>query len=81
MNRDLKVGNKVWIDGYTSIAQGNSQEEVEIEEIEYRYDMKTGEKFPVYFVSENWFDSRDGSMYNNDNGMYYIEELNDLQYP
>lgn len=76
MNKELKVGDEVWIDGYTSFAQQNTQEEAEIEKIEYRFDEVTGERFPIYFVRDNWYDSRDGSMYKNDNGMYYIEDLN-----
>ena len=70
---DKKVGDLVWLDGYTGMAQQNSQEEYEIEKVDYKFDADTGEKFPIYFVRGNWYDGRDGGAYNNDNSMYYIE--------
>jgi hypothetical protein len=67
-----KVGDKVYIDGYTSMAQQNSGEET-IKDIDIRYDEVTGEKFNIYKVGGDWYDSRDGSCYSNKNSMYYIE--------
>lgn len=69
-----KVGDKVYIDGYTSMAQQNSGEDT-IKKIESRFDEKTGEKFDIYKVSGEWYDSRDGSCYSNKNSMYYIEMM------
>jgi hypothetical protein len=57
-NNELKKGDVVWLDGYTSMAQQNSQEEFEIEEVKYQFDEASGEKFPIYLVSENWYDGR-----------------------
>lgn len=71
--REKMVGDLVWLDGYTSFAQQNAQEEYPIEKIEYKFDEDTGEKFPIYFVFERWFDGRDGGEYNNEESMYYIE--------
>ncbi len=73
MKKELKVGDLVWMDGYTSMAQQSAQEEFEIEKVDYRYDDMTGERFPVYFVEGEWYDGRDGSCYSNKNSMYYIE--------
>lgn len=70
---EKNVGDLVWVDGYTSFAQQNSQEECIIEKKEYRFDDVSGEKFPIYFVDEMWFDGRDGSAYKNKKSMYYIE--------
>ncbi len=69
-----KVGDKVYIDGYTSMAQQNSGEDT-IKKIESRFDEITGEKFDIYKVSGDWYDSRDGSCYSNKNSMYYIEMM------
>lgn len=68
----VNVGDKVYVDGYTSMAQQNSGEE-KIKKIDFRYDEKTGEKFDIYKVGSDWYDSRDGSCYSNKNSMYYIE--------
>ena len=67
-----KVGDKVYIDGYTSMAQQNSGEDT-IKKIESRFDEITGEKFDIYKVGGDWYDSRDGSCHSNKNSMYYIE--------
>ena len=48
---ERNIGDLVWLDGYTSFAQQNSQEEFEIEKKEYRFDEVTGEKYPIYFVN------------------------------
>ncbi len=70
---EKNIGDLVWVDGYTSFAQQNAQEEFEIEKKEYRFDEVNGEKYPIYLVDGRWFDGRDGSGYNDDNCMYYIE--------
>jgi hypothetical protein len=71
--REKIVGDLVWMDGYTSFTQQNAQEEYPIEKIDYKFDKDTGEKFPIYFVNERWFDARDGGEYDNEKSMYYIE--------
>lgn len=68
---EKKVGDKVWLDGYTSLAQQNSGMEV-ITKVEYRFDKMIGEKFPIYFIGSGVFDGRDGGAYDNDRSMYYI---------
>lgn len=68
----MRIGSKVYIDGYTSMAQQNARES-KIEKIETRYDELTGEPFEVYLVDDEWYDSRDGGCYSNKNSMYYIE--------
>ena len=70
-----KIGDLVWLDGYTSFAQQNSQEEYKIEKIDYKFDKNTGGKFIIYFVDEKWYDGRDGSAYDNNKSMYYIEDV------
>jgi hypothetical protein len=70
---EKKVGDLVWLDGYTGLAQQNAQEEYEIEKIDYKFDKDTGEKFPIYLVRDTWYDGRDGGEYDNDLSMYYIE--------
>jgi hypothetical protein len=69
-----KIGDKVYVDGYTSMAQQNSREDT-IEDIGIRYDEVTGEKFDIYKVSGDWYDSRDGRCYSNKNSMYYIDVI------
>jgi len=69
---EKNIGDLVWLDGYTSLAQQNSQE-FEIKQKEYRFDEISGEKFPIYFVNDRWFDGRDGGGYNDEKCMYYIE--------
>lgn len=56
------------------MAQQNSGEDT-IKKIESRFDEITGEKFDIYKVSGDWYDSRDGSCYSNKNSMYYIEMM------
>ena len=68
---EKNIGDLVWLDGYTSLAQQNSQE-FEIKQKEYRFDEISGEKFPIYFVNDRWFDGRDGGGYNDEKCMYYI---------
>jgi len=70
--REKVVGDLVWLDGYTSMAQQNAREYT-IEKIEHKFDKDTGVKFPIYFVADKWFDGRDGSPYEDDKSMYYIE--------
>jgi hypothetical protein len=67
-----KIGDLVFFDGYNSIAQQYS-DEYPILNIDYKYDEDTGEKFPIYFVADRWFDGRNGGEYNKDNSMFYIE--------
>lgn len=67
--REKIVGDLVWI----SFTQQNTQEEYSIEKIDYKFDKDTGKKFPIYFVNERWFDSRNGGEYDNEKSMYHIE--------
>jgi hypothetical protein len=69
---EKKIGDLVWLDGYTSSAQQNSRQ-YKIEKIDYKFDKDTGDRFAIYFVADRWFDSRDGGEYDNDKSMYYIE--------
>lgn len=73
MRKDLKIGDSVYIDGYTSMAQNNAGIS-EIEDVSTRYDELTGEQFTIYKVGDSWFDGRDGSCYSNKNSMYYIDD-------
>lgn len=66
------VGDDVYVDGYTSMAQQNSRF-TKITEKKFKFDPDTGEKFPIYLVDGNWYDGRTGDDYNNPNSMYYIE--------
>jgi hypothetical protein len=72
MNNELKIGDLVWKDGYTSMAQ-QIFGQYPIEKVEYRYDEKTGEKYPIYLVGNEWYDGRDGGCHSNKESMYYIE--------
>lgn len=76
MNKEIKVGDEAWIDGYTSIAQNNFGKVV-IEEVKDQFDKDTGEKFQVVRIDSAWFDTRDGSCYSNPSSMYYIEFMGD----
>lgn len=69
---EKNIGDVVWVDGYTSFAQQNAQR-CEIKNKEYRFDEKSAEKFPIYFVDGRWYDGRDGSPYKDEKCMYYIE--------
>ena len=60
MRKGLKIGDSVYIDGYTSMAQNNAGIS-ETEDVSTRYDELTGEQFTIYKVGESWFDGRDGS--------------------
>jgi hypothetical protein len=70
--REKIVGDLVWLDGYTSMAQQNARER-RIEKIEHKFDKDTGVRFPIYFVADRWFDGRDGGAYDDNDCMYYIE--------
>jgi hypothetical protein len=69
-----KVGDIVWMDSYTSMGQSalGHYNESKIEKIEYRFDEKTGDKFPIYKVGNDWYDGS-GRSYSNDSSMYYID--------
>lgn len=68
----MKVGDKVYIDGYTSMAQQNAREST-IEDIKVQYDKDSGESFNVCLVEGYWFDMRDGTNYSSPDSMYYID--------
>ena len=72
MEKELKKGDQIWLDGYTSMAQQNSRKCL-VESVEYRFDKLTGDKFPIYLVDGDWYDGRDGGCYDNEKSMYYIE--------
>lgn len=62
-----KVGDVVWMDSYTSMGQnalGGYNKSI-IEEVDYRFDEKTGEKFSIYKIDNDWYDGRCGSCYSN----------------
>jgi len=80
MNTTYKPGDMVFVDGYTSIAQQNFRKSP-IQEVDIRYDEKTGEKFEIYQVDGDWYDGRDGSAYNNGESMYYIEFIEKYSIP
>lgn len=71
--KDKNIGDIVYLDGYTSLAQQNSCE-VDITAIDYKFDPDTGEKFKIVKIHDGgWYDTRDGSNYSNKNSMYFIE--------
>lgn len=70
--RQLQVGDKVWMDGATSMAQ-QSAGNVTITKVDHRFDPITGEKFPVYYTQGQWWDGRTGSSYPDGKSMYYLD--------
>ena len=69
-----KVGDTVYVDGYTSMAQQNSGREV-IDKITTKYDEETGEPYDVIWINKNHqFDSRSGIAITPPT-MYYIDNL------
>jgi hypothetical protein len=70
---DKKVGDEVWIDGYTSMAQQSAPDKSVIEKIRYKYDVDTGVPYPIYLVAGHWYDSRTGGDCDNKQSMYYME--------
>jgi hypothetical protein len=77
-----KVGDVVWMDSYTSMGQSSLAGDNKriIKEVDYRFDEKTGEKFSIYKVGDEWYDGRCGSCYSNKSFMYYIEEYSESNY-
>lgn len=72
--KDLNVGDKVWMDGFTNASMAQQNAGVfTVEKVEYRYDTKTGEKYKVYKVGSFWF-GIDGNPISQ-RCLYYIEEL------
>jgi hypothetical protein len=68
-----EAGDTVHLDGYTPIAQQNSQL-VKITKVDWRFDEKTGEKFPVYHIGDGeWYDGRNGGCYSSKKSMYYLD--------
>ena len=68
-----EVGDRVYLDGCTPMAQQNA-EIVTIGKIDWRFDEKTGEKFPIYHIGDGeWYDGRDGGCYSKRESMYYLE--------
>lgn len=78
--KTYEVGNSVWVDGYTSIAQQNFRKST-IQEVDNVFDSKTGEPFNIYKVDSEWYDGRDGSAYLNEQSMYYIEFIERYSIP
>jgi hypothetical protein len=68
---EINIGDKVYIDGYTSMAQQNSGVRNVID-TKYKYDEDTGERYKVIVINNGEFDSRTGASLNG-NSMYYIE--------
>ena len=56
--KDLEKGNKVWRGGNSGFCYDDI---VHVENISYKYDEDTGEKYKVIHTSSQKFDSRDGS--------------------
>ena len=57
-----EVGDRVYLDGCTPMAQQNA-EIVTIGKIDWRFDEKTGEKFPIYHIGDGeWYDGRASAM-------------------
>jgi hypothetical protein len=67
-----KVNDVVYLECYTSMGQ-SSTGYFEIDEVVHRFDQKTGKKYPIYKVADDWYDGRNGSCHSNENSMYYIE--------
>ncbi len=67
--RLYKVGETVIVEGWRSFQTGG---ESEIREVEWRYDDKTGDKFPTYKVDDEWYDGRNGGCYSNPDYMWDI---------
>jgi len=68
-----EVGDTVYLDGCTPMAQQNA-EFVKITKVDWRFDEKTGEKFPVYHIGDGeWYDGRDGGCYSKKESMYYLD--------
>jgi hypothetical protein len=67
-----KIGDEVWIDGFTSMAQQSAQEWCKIKNIRHKFDSDTGKPYPIYLVNDNWYDSRNGQNVDNPKSMYYI---------
>jgi hypothetical protein len=68
----MKIGDNVYIDGYTSMAQQNART-AKVDDIQTRYDELTGKPFDIVLVDGDWYDTRDGGCHSNKNSMYYIE--------
>lgn len=71
----MKIGDEVYIDGYTSMAQQSARMS-KIDDVQTRYDELTGKPFDIVLVDGDWYDTRDGGCHSNKDSMYYIE-LND----
>lgn len=69
---DSKVGNLVYLECYTSLGASSTGKKI-VEEIGYRYDVNTGDKFTVLRVNDDWYDSRDGTCFSNLKSMFYLE--------
>ena len=77
MNSELKIGDKVYRDEYTSIAQGNAGE-AEITNRRTVYDEDSGNPYILYEIEgDEWYDSRNGGCWSNKESMYYIEEFSE----
>lgn len=74
INRPLrKVGDMVYLNGCTPVAQQNA-DLVTIVKVDWRFDEKSGEKFPVYHIGDGeWYDGRDGGCFSKKESMYYLE--------
>ena len=68
-----KVGDKVYMDCDSSFG-ASSTGFFKIEEVKYKHDEDTGEKYPIYRLEddEDWFDGRTGFPYNDDHSAYYL---------
>jgi hypothetical protein len=69
--KDIEIGNKVWCGGDSGFCDDDIET---VENIKWKYDKNTGEKYKVIILSENRkFDSRTGEAMNPPL-MYYIEK-------
>jgi hypothetical protein len=53
------VGDLVWLDSYSA----RPAKKHTIDMIDYKFNPDTGEKFAIYLVDDNWYDSRTGKEY------------------
>lgn len=72
--KEFKVGDLVYMDGYTSMAQSALAYDKgsKVKEVRYKFDEDTGEKYQQIKVNRSWYDARNGACVSNKNSMYFI---------
>ena len=73
MSKEIRIGDKVFMDGYTTMAQSACayDEGCFVSKDKIQYNKDNGKPYRLVWAYDEWWNAKDGSSIN-ENSMYYI---------